>query len=86
MQNDSLQDLLMLLDLIGEKDPKFYSYFSNTSKPYSLLIQAERDLANIGAFRGYQYKNPQKLYFQPYSAQTYVEDDHIPFLERGKYF
>lgn len=75
-------DLLVLLDLIGAPDPTFYNYFSNTEKWYSILINAETKLASLRKFESYSYGQPTQTYFQPYSVEAYIEDDHIPFLHR----
>ncbi|XP_033297711.1 LOW QUALITY PROTEIN: glutaminyl-peptide cyclotransferase-like [Bombus bifarius] len=75
-------DLLVLLDLIGAPDPTFYNYFSNTEKWYSLLMRTESKLASLKKFESYSYGQPTQTYFQPYSVEAYIEDDHIPFLRR----
>ncbi|XP_033211251.1 glutaminyl-peptide cyclotransferase-like [Belonocnema kinseyi] len=75
-------DLLVLLDLIGAPDPKFYSYFEDTERWYDLLLSAEGILEKLELLDKYSYGQPQERYFQRYSIPTYVEDDHIPFLER----
>lgn len=77
--------MLVLLDLIGAPDPTFYNYFSNTEKWYSLLMTAENKLAGLKKFESYSYGQPAQKYFQPYSMEAHIEDDHIPFLRRGKY-
>ncbi|KOX78388.1 Glutaminyl-peptide cyclotransferase, partial [Melipona quadrifasciata] len=75
-------DLLVLLDLIGAPDPTFYNYFKNTENWYSLLMSSESKLASFKKFESYSYGQPTQTYFQPYSVETYIEDDHIPFLRR----
>ncbi|XP_017887550.1 glutaminyl-peptide cyclotransferase-like [Ceratina calcarata] len=75
-------DLLVLLDLIGAPDPTFYNYFSNTEKWYSLLMSVESKLASLRKFESYSYGQPAQTYFQPYSMEAHIEDDHIPFLQR----
>ena len=75
-------DMLVLLDLIGAPDPTFYNYFSNTEKWYSLLITIENKLAALRKFESYSYGQPTQKYFQPYSMEAHIEDDHIPFLQR----
>ncbi|XP_043508941.1 glutaminyl-peptide cyclotransferase isoform X1 [Frieseomelitta varia] len=75
-------DLLVLLDLIGAPDPTFYNYFSNTENWYSLLMSSESKLASLKKFESYSYGQPTQTYFQPYSVEAYIEDDHIPFLRR----
>lgn len=78
------QDMLVLLDLLGAPDPTFYNYFENTEKWYSLLVNTEKKLANMRKFESYTYNKPKQSYFQPYSFQPHIEDDHIPFLRKGE--
>ncbi|KXJ84055.1 hypothetical protein RP20_CCG021660 [Aedes albopictus] len=80
-------DMLVLLDLIGTPDPNFYSYFQNTESWYSQLLSAEERLERAGHLERYSYSsvapNQQTVrYFQPHSYYAYIEDDHIPFLQR----
>ncbi|XP_055386063.1 glutaminyl-peptide cyclotransferase-like isoform X2 [Condylostylus longicornis] len=79
-------DMLMLLDLLGAPDAKFYSFFKSTENAYIKLIQIEEKLTYHGALDKHissgvisKYKNS---YFQEKSATSYIEDDHIPFLRR----
>ncbi|XP_011262643.1 glutaminyl-peptide cyclotransferase isoform X2 [Camponotus floridanus] len=76
-------DMLVLLDLLGAPDPTFYNYFENTEKWYSLLVNTEKKLANMRKFESYTYNKPKQSYFQPYSFQPHIEDDHIPFLRKN---
>ncbi|RZC34662.1 Peptidase M28 domain containing protein [Asbolus verrucosus] len=71
-------DLLVLLDLIGAKNPVFLNYFPETQKWFVRLAQIERelDLMNI-------LKNHRFAYFQSNRPYGRIEDDHIPFLKRG---
>jgi len=80
-----LQDVLVLLDLLGAPDPNFYNYFKNTEKWYSLLISIEKKLAQMKKLESYSYNKPEQRYFQPYSFESHIEDDHIPFLRRSEY-
>lgn len=80
-------DMLVLLDLLGAPDPNFYSYFKNTESWYAQLISAEERLERAGHLERYSYSsvapNQQTIrYFQPHSYYAYIEDDHIPFLQR----
>ncbi|GLV32958.1 iso Glutaminyl cyclase [Carabus blaptoides fortunei] len=75
-------DLLMLLDLLGTPDPKFYSYFSDTEKWYVRLAQAEERLGEMGQLRQYSRGHPQQTYFAQRSLRAHIEDDHIPFMIR----
>lgn len=74
---------MVLLDLLGTKNPKFYSYFHNTEKWYARLVEIEERLSEMGQLRGY---SPRNKYFQNRAVNAYIEDDHIPFLTRSKYF
>lgn len=76
-------DIMLLLDLLGTPDPKFYNYFSNTEKWYTLLSSIEDKLANMGELRQYSKGRYQQVYFAKKSVGSYIEDDHLPFLERG---
>lgn len=76
-------DLLVLLDLIGVPDPKFYSYFKETEKWYIRLADAEERLAEMGQLRQYSRGHPQQIYFSRRSFPSGVEDDHVPFLIRN---
>ncbi|XP_062546452.1 glutaminyl-peptide cyclotransferase [Armigeres subalbatus] len=81
-------DMLVLLDLIGTPDPSFYSYFKNTESWYAQLLSAEERLERAGHLERYTYSsvtpNRQTVrYFQPHSYFAHIEDDHIPFLQRG---
>lgn len=45
------------------------------------MISAEKRLSSLGLLS--DYKNTQK-YFQEMSTSADIEDDHLPFLQRGK--
>ncbi|KAL9705740.1 hypothetical protein quinque_009258 [Culex quinquefasciatus] len=63
-------DMLVLLDLLGAPDPNFFSYFKNTENwryTYSSVAPNQQTVR----------------YFQPHSYSAYIEDDHIPFLQRN---
>ncbi|XP_058451695.1 glutaminyl-peptide cyclotransferase [Malaya genurostris] len=81
-------DMLVLLDLLGTPDPNFYSYFQNTESWYAQLLSVEERLDRAGHMDHYTYSsvapNQRTIrYFQPRSYYAYIEDDHIPFLQRG---
>lgn len=79
--------MLVLLDLLGAPDPTFVNYFKNTQEWYIHLNNAEQRLASMGYMERYSASSVAKqapnTYFQLRSHNTYVEDDHIPFLQRG---
>jgi len=70
----------MLLDLLGTKNPKFYNYFLETVDLYRSLITAETALNKTNCL-----KEHTVAYFLPMSAFVKIDDDHIPFYQRGKY-
>lgn len=74
-QLDRIQ-VLILLDLIGSKNPQFYSYFSNTNSLHSRLIQIEKKLNELNP-------NYYANYFKNRRGLGLIEDDHIPFLQKG---
>lgn len=74
-------DMMVLLDLIGATDPKFYNFFPGTQKWYGRLLDAEQKLGTKRQLsRLWQKPN---TYFQSYSLESFIEDDHVPFLKRG---
>lgn len=70
----------MLLDLLGTKNPKFYNYFLETTDLYRSLITAEKNLKKSGCLTEHTDD-----YFRPMPAFVRIDDDHIPFYERGKH-
>lgn len=73
-------DLLVLLDLLGTPQPKFYNYIPSGSTWYLELVSAERKLVEQKLLTG-SFKDG---YFKPQSRNHYVEDDHLPFMRRGR--
>lgn len=85
----------MLLDLLGSEHPKIASYYLPTKWLFEGLISAETRLDNAGltgfskheagdgadGLKGYDPKS----FFYPSDAGRFghIEDDHIPFLQRG---
>lgn len=45
------------------------------------MLSAEKKLSSLSLMDG--YKSVHK-YFQEMSTAAHIEDDHIPFLQRGK--
>ncbi|KAG5881219.1 hypothetical protein JTB14_035479 [Gonioctena quinquepunctata] len=72
-------DILILLDLIGHKGSRFYSSFEDTQNWYLKLAAAEDKLRNLNLLKN----NNNHRYFVKRAFQGYIEDDHIPFLERN---
>lgn len=74
-------DMMVLLDLIGAPDPKFYNFHQDTQQWYSKLVDAEQKLGEAGQL-SHLWQRPH-TYLQPNTVHSYIEDDHIPFLRRG---
>lgn len=79
---------MVLLDLLGAPNPLFYSYFTESNNLFNQLVNAESRLGASGFLNDAPQSNavPKKKnqgYFQPYSVRARIEDDHLPFLERG---
>lgn len=77
---------MVLLDLIGVSDPSFYNYFPQTDRWYKRLVNAEDQLAGMQLLADYSYGldgYPKQRYFNLQSIHAGIEDDHIPFLQRG---
>lgn len=73
-------DLFVLLDLLGAPSPLFYSHFRNTARWFQQLRSIEKRLHRLELLQSH----PQEvMYFQPGEPPSSVEDDHIPFLQRG---
>jgi glutaminyl-peptide cyclotransferase len=70
-------DIMILLDLLGAAQPKFYNYFDNTQAWYARLMMAEKTLKKGGHLEG-----DHQSYFSSATRYSGIEDDHIPFLER----
>ncbi|XP_044585910.1 glutaminyl-peptide cyclotransferase-like [Cotesia glomerata] len=83
ISNLDKMDVLVLLDLIGATNPNFYNFFDSTVRWYSQLILAEKSLADLSLLKNYFGHIPSRKYFQPQSVNSYIEDDHIPFLKKN---
>ncbi|XP_028398840.1 glutaminyl-peptide cyclotransferase-like [Dendronephthya gigantea] len=80
-------EFLTLLDLIGEKNPKFYSGFPKTHRYFERLVYIEKRLVKDGSISPtFQNSNEKKQYFVEglLSESLGIEDDHIPFLRKGR--
>ncbi|XP_036392378.1 glutaminyl-peptide cyclotransferase-like a isoform X1 [Megalops cyprinoides] len=73
-------DLFVLLDLIGAADPLFVNHFDNTARWFDRLIAAEKRLHRLGLLSS--HPNEQS-YFRKDLYLGPVQDDHIPFLQKG---
>lgn len=74
-----LQDLLVLLDLLGTPRPSFFNYFKNTEKWYLQLASAEKRLDNENHLK----KSYNEVYFNKLYLSANIEDDHLPFIRKG---
>lgn len=74
----------MLLDILGAAKPKFYDYYGfKASKWYIQLASAETRLSQSNQLT--KYSSNQK-YFQQRFNFFGIEDDHIPFMQKGKLY
>ncbi|XP_051959680.1 glutaminyl-peptide cyclotransferase [Xyrauchen texanus] len=73
-------DLLVLLDLIGAPDPMIVNHFDNTARWFDRLIAAEKRLHHLGLLTSH---SNEQSYFRKDVNMGPVEDDHLPFLDRG---
>ncbi|XP_051537023.1 glutaminyl-peptide cyclotransferase-like [Myxocyprinus asiaticus] len=73
-------DFFVLLDLTGAQDPKIVNRFENTAHWFDRLITAEKRLHPLGLLSSHQN---EQSYFRKDVNMGPVEDDHLPFLERG---
>lgn len=73
-------DMLVLLDLLGTPNPRFYSYYPPTYKWYKQLVNIERRLQSLGLLNMINSNRSKKLtYFREMSTFPVAEDDHLPF-------
>ncbi|XP_078134018.1 glutaminyl-peptide cyclotransferase isoform X1 [Sander vitreus] len=72
-------DLFVLMDLIGAPSPRFGNQFPSTTHWLSRLQSIERRLHSMNQL--VDHNNVQ--YFWPNQPVGHVQDDHIPFLNRG---
>jgi len=83
---------LILLDLLGAKQPLIKSYFKDTAWLFSQLKDTEKRLGDMDAFVFGPDKSMDAQsyvsYFRPVPVASaanvgYMGDDHLPFLRRG---
>lgn len=77
--------LFVLLDLLGAADPRIPSYFAQTHWSYQALAKIEARMRKLGLLRSKVQTPflPQADKMPSHFTRGYVEDDHIPFMERG---
>lgn len=77
----------MLLDLLGAENPRIPSYFWDTHGAYGDLAKIEGRLRALGLLE--TAPPPSGAFLpdseKPYNRFTrgYIQDDHVPFMERG---
>ncbi|KRZ29618.1 Glutaminyl-peptide cyclotransferase [Trichinella pseudospiralis] len=72
-------DLFVLLDLIGAKGSTFYYHHPySVLNAYTVLPETERQLK---AYQNCIYDLP--TIFHDLMINTFIQDDHLPFLEKG---
>jgi glutaminyl-peptide cyclotransferase len=81
---------LILLDLLGARQPSIRSYFPDTTWLLNAMVSAERRLGESGAFTYGDEKGMAPGRWKSYFSQRkissywgYIEDDHVPFLHKG---
>ncbi|KAB5578417.1 glutaminyl-peptide cyclotransferase [Coniochaeta sp. 2T2.1] len=77
--------LFLLLDLLGDADPRVPSYFRNTHWAYQHLSDVEERMRKLGLL-----ETTPKTPFLPEKDKKanqftfgFIGDDHVPFLKRG---
>ncbi|KAH7634927.1 hypothetical protein SMAC4_02942 [Sordaria macrospora] len=77
--------LLVLLDLLGASNPRIPSYFWDTHGAYGNLAKIEDRLRNLGLLETAPASPFLPDRKKPYNRFTrgYIQDDHVPFMERG---
>jgi len=71
-------DAFILLDLLGTKNPRFYDIYPQTAELYSRLHDIEYSMKMAG-----EINNEAPYFVGKAGQQLFIEDDHIPFLEKG---
>lgn len=75
----------MLLDLLGAGNPRIPSYFWDTHGAYRDLAKIETRLRKLGVLETAPASPFLPDSEKPYGRFTrgYIQDDHVPFMERG---
>jgi len=71
-------DVMVLLDLLGSPQPTFYNFFTETKDLFSRLVEIEKRLSVLNLL-----SNHNAPYFIDRLMFGGIEDDHIPFVQRG---
>ncbi|XP_051900354.1 glutaminyl-peptide cyclotransferase-like a [Pristis pectinata] len=73
-------DLFVLLDLLGVGKPIFLNHFRNTARWFNRLVGIEKRLHRLGLL---QLHPVEVAYFNGDTYYAPIEDDHVPFLQKG---
>ncbi|XP_012868971.1 PREDICTED: glutaminyl-peptide cyclotransferase [Dipodomys ordii] len=73
-------DLMVLLDLIGARNPTFPNFFPNSARWFDRLQKIEQELHELGLLKDHSL---ERRYFQNFGYGNIIQDDHIPFLRKG---
>ena len=82
-------ELLVLLDLLGYPNPEIPNLYRSTSWLFYKLIQIESRLKKLSLLNKISMKTGKRMqsFFNPQHQYTYqgqyIQDDHLPFLQRG---
>ncbi|XP_072145276.1 glutaminyl-peptide cyclotransferase-like isoform X5 [Dermacentor andersoni] len=76
-------EVMVLLDLLGAPEPRFYSYFVDTRPVYDRLVDIESRLNEMDAMET-RCSRCRTNYFINSSQLALIEDDHIPFLRKKR--
>ena len=78
---------LILLDLLGAKDPRVQSFFLDTAWLFDKLVSSEKRLSESGVLGLNAEVKGLKSFFVPrvdaLHNYGFIEDDHVPFMQRG---
>ncbi|NXX76016.1 QPCTL protein, partial [Urocolius indicus] len=75
------QSLLVLLDLLGAPHPAIHSHFPHTHHWFLRLVAIEQRLRRLALLHA--SSSQDQPFFRLSPAPGPVEDDHVPFLQRG---
>lgn len=70
-------EAMILLDLIGAPNPKFYNFYENTEPLHLRLVEIEKYLHTK------KFITSKTYMFVPQVSYGLVDDDHRPFLEKS---
>lgn len=77
--------LFVLLDLLGEKNPRVPSYFLTTHWAYRAMAALEKRMRELNLLE----TKPKRAFLPEVNkdaarfSRSYIDDDHRPFMQRG---